>query len=44
MDGLKIICYYDCGECAYREGDVCAKYDCFCEDVHVNMWKEDGKE
>lgn len=44
MSGLKIKCYYDCGECAHREGGMCRLYDRPCEEVHIDLYKEDGEE
>lgn len=45
MDGLKITCYCDCGECAQRDPTGwCGKYDRMCEEVNAGLWKEDGEQ
>lgn len=45
MGGLKIVCYADPSEC--RECDPtgwCSRFDRMCEEVHVDMIREDGEE
>lgn len=45
MGGLTIKCYGDRCEC--RECDPtgwCSRFDRMCEEVHIDMFKEDGGE
>lgn len=44
MNGCRIKCYADPDECGYCKDGWCAMFDRPCEDVHINLWKEDGEE
>lgn len=44
MDGLSIVCYSDRDECGYYRDGWCAMFDCPCEDIHIDMIREDGEE
>lgn len=50
MGKLKITCYADADECSYCLGNAenprawCAMYDRPCEDIHIDLLKEDGEE
>lgn len=50
MNAVKITCYLDRDECQYclgnsdNPGAWCAMYDRPCDDVHVDLLKEDGEE
>lgn len=45
MNGLKIRCYMDRDEC--KDCDPtgwCSRFDRMCDEVHIDMIKEDGDE
>lgn len=44
MNGCKITCYADSDECQYLVNGRCGLYDRDCEEIHVNMIREDGEE
>lgn len=44
MNGCKITCYVDSDKCQYLVNGRCGLYDRPCEDIHVNMVREDGEE
>lgn len=44
MSGCKITCYADIDECGYCENGVCKLYDRPCEELHIDMTREDGEE
>ena len=44
MGSLKITCYADADECQHLLDGWCYLYDRACEEIHVNMIREDGEE
>ena len=42
--GLTIKCYGDRDECRYYENGWCGMYDRPCDQIHIDMIKEDGEE
>lgn len=44
MNDLTIKCYADRDECGYCREGYCAVYDRPCEEIHVNLIREDGEE
>lgn len=44
MNGLNITCYADRDECRYYQDGNCGLYHRPCEEIHVNVLREDGEE
>ncbi len=43
MNGLTIKCYGDRDECQHYVDGWCNNFDRPCEEVHIDMFKEDGE-
>lgn len=44
MEGLTIKCYGDRDECVHCLDGWCGLYDRMCEEIHIDMIREDGEE
>lgn len=44
MNGCKITCYADTAECGYCREGYCTAYDRACEEIHIDLVREDGEE
>lgn len=44
MNGCRITCYADADECQCLLDGWCHLYDRPCEEIHVNVLREDGEE
>ena len=44
MGGVTITCYGDRDECIHYQNGWCGLYDRRCDEIHIDMIKEDGEE